>query len=169
MPPAQLILWTGPKHSGKSTAATELARRAAAAGFTVAGILAPSVPDGYDLLDLRTGARTPLARRRRDGDEKIGRFAFSRAALDAGAEALGAATDADLAIVDEFGPLELAGAGWRPAVDGLIRSARGTVLLVVREGLLATVGRLWGDGEVVAIDALAPGAADRVLGLLQRR
>ena len=168
MPTARLILWTGPKHSGKSAAAAELARRAAAVGFAVAGILAPSVPGGYDLLDLRSAARTPLARRGRDGDQRAGRFAFCAAGLDAGAGALDAAVDADLVIVDEFGPLELAGGGWRAAVDGLIRSARGTILLVVREELAATVGELWSDGDIATIDALAPEAADRVLDLLQR-
>ena len=63
---ARLILWTGAKHSGKTTGVLKLAGAARAAGFQVAGVAAPSVYDagrlvGFDLADLRTGKRESAA------------------------------------------------------------------------------------------------------------
>lgn len=167
-----MTLWTGPKHSGKTSAAGDLARRAGGAGSSVAGILAEAVHErgrriGYDLVDLRTGARVPLARRGGRGPEAVGAFTFSEAGLAAGAQALRAAAGADLAIVDEFGPLELAGGGWRQGVDALIGSADGLVLLVVRERLVSKVRDLWPGVEPTVVEAAAPGAAETVLGLLR--
>ena len=51
----KLVLWTGKKHSGKTTAAARLAQTARAEGFAVAGSLAPSTYRngrliGYDIL-----------------------------------------------------------------------------------------------------------------------
>ena len=79
---ARLILWTGPKHSGKTTAAAELARRLRAWGFKVSGLLAPSVYEGdalvgFDALDLSTGWRLPLLRRPDVGESAtVGAFVF---------------------------------------------------------------------------------------------
>ena len=174
MADARLTLWTGPKHSGKTSAARDLARRARRAGFAVAGILAQAVHDqqrcvGYDLVDLRTGASTSLARRAGRGPQAVGAFTFSEAGLAAGAEALRAAAAADLAIVDEFGPLELAGGGWRQAVDALVSSAGGLILLVVREELVAQVRGLWPGVEPVVVEASASTAPETVLDLLAAR
>ena len=54
---ARLVIWTGPKHSGKTTAAALLAGRARGRGLDVAGVLAPSVIRGgelvgFDVVDL---------------------------------------------------------------------------------------------------------------------
>ena len=64
-----LVLWTGKKHSGKTTAAAKLAQNARAEGFVVAGLLAPSTHCngrliGYDILDLRNKNRASLAQRK---------------------------------------------------------------------------------------------------------
>jgi nucleoside-triphosphatase THEP1 len=115
----KLILWVGEKHSGKTTAAASLARAAREEGFNVAGLLAPSLYrngrlTGFDALDLRNEKRTALARRQTNPD-KTGPFALATDGLKFGNAALSAeaTTSADLIIVDEFGPLELNGQGWR--------------------------------------------------------
>ncbi len=172
MPTARIVLWTGPKHSGKSTAAAALVRRARRCGFAVAGVLAEAVHDGgrrigFDVVDLRTGARAALARRGGEGPQTAGSYAFAGEGLTLGAEALRAAAGADLVIVDEFGPLELSGGGWREAVEELVVRARGVLLLVVRAELAGKVRRLWPGAEPAVVRASAEGACASVLALLR--
>ena len=174
----KIILWTGPVHSGKTTTAAELVERARAEGFRVAGILSLSIYcdgtlrdgalAGFDVTDVQTGARAPLARRDRGAAEGLASFTFSPEGLELGNTALGsaAARSAALVVVDEFGPLELRGQGWRPAVDALLSSARGVVLLVVRERLAHRAARLYASHRPQVLPA---GSADQVLAVLREQ
>ena len=160
----RLLLLTGPKHSGKTTAAAALAERARAGGLRVVGLLAESVRRdgvlaGFDVVDLATGRRAALARRGSPappGRQHAGVFAFLDDGLALGAAALSppAVDGADLVIVDEFGPLELAGRGWREAVDELLAAqVAAAVLLVVRERLVPAVRQLYAAHRPRVIDA----------------
>jgi nucleoside-triphosphatase THEP1 len=171
-----MMLWTGPKHSGKSTAAAQLAEQATTEGFSVAGILAPAIYRrgrliGFDGVNLATGRRRPLTRRVERGRGHVGPFAFTADGLGFGNAALTspAARAAALVIVDEFGPLELRGDGWRTAADQLISSFRGVLLLVVREALVDDVLRLYARCRPEPIRATEPAAATRMLRLLRRQ
>jgi nucleoside-triphosphatase THEP1 len=168
-----LFLWTGPKHCGKTTAAAKLAHAARQCGFRVAGLLAPSLYRdgdlvGFDALDLRSEARAPLAMRR-GGPGDVGRFHFVGEGLALGSRALDpAATEgADLVIVDEFGPLELASRGWRSAVDSLIHAGRTPLVLVVRQELVETVRGVYADVPSRLLNATAPESADEVIRWLR--
>ena len=99
----QRVIWTGAKHAGKTTAAAELAQAVRAEGFTVAGLLAPAVFDGderigYDVVDIQTGDRVPLARRGGAGPEQIGGYVFGADGLTFGHAALD--RSADLIVVE---------------------------------------------------------------------
>jgi len=171
-PQPQLILWTGPKHSGKTSAAMELVRLVEQRGFTVAGVLAPGIDRdgrrvGFDCLDLHTQRLTVLARQGGRG-EGGGSFSFTDEGAALGREALspGATDGADLVIVDEFGPIELEGGGWREAVDRLLGGGAGVIMLVVRSELVGVVRRLFDPLPVHAVNAGNPAAAEAVLELL---
>ena len=159
-----LLLLTGPTHSGKTTAAAALAQRARTAGMRVAGILAEGVRRGgvlvgFDAVDIATGRRAALAYRRNNsspGQQHVGEFVFLDDGLALGTEALSppAVSGADLVIVDEFGPLELGGGGWRGATDELLASqAAAAVLLVVRDKLASAVKQLYAAHGPRLIDA----------------
>ncbi len=155
----RLIIWTGNKHSGKTTTTAKLAQTARGQGFDVAGVLAPSVYRdgvlfGFDVCDLRTNARVVLARRR-DSDGQTGPFVFLSEGLELGRAALSlnVAGSADLVIVDEFGPLELNGDGWRKNVDLLIRSSEALILLVVRQQLVQQVQSLYANVPNLVLSA----------------
>ena len=168
----RLVLWVGPRHSGKTTAAGELVRLARRRGLAVAGVLAPAIRQagelvGFEVEDIATGRRVELARRDRAGDLRAGRFAFSKEALAFGTSALLAGKDAALVVVDEFGPLELAGEGWRGAVDVLLGSSARVVMLVVREELAPAVESLYADFRPVMVPAAGSDAAERVLEMLR--
>ena len=69
-------------------------------------------------------------------------------------------------IIDEFGPLELAGGGWRRNVDSLLRSTGALILLVVRDELLETVENIYQDIPARVLAALEPSSAAEVVQML---
>ena len=172
---SELILWRGAKHSSKTTVAGELADHAQREGFRVAGLLAPAIYTdahlaGFEALDLRTAARALLAKRTTNKGPKRA-FSFVEAGLKLGADALnGEATrDADLIIVDEFGPFELAGDGWRKQVDSLLVDTSAVILLVVREELAGQVRRLYADVAGEELEANQPESVAKVIAKLRDR
>lgn len=174
--PAAPVLWTGPRHSGKTTGATHLVEHVRADGLSVAGILAPSLWQdgrltGFDIVDLATGRRVSLAMREHVGGVRMGRFTFSDEGLSLGREALvdSAAMKADLIVVDEYGPLELGGGGWRGSVDRLIGAASGCILLVVRRSLIDAMVELYRLPTEHVIDAAGDRAIDAVMALIAQK
>ena len=175
--PRKLILWAGPKHSGKTTAARRLVELARAENFTIAGILAPSVYEagervGFDVVDIATGRRSPLLRpapeRRR---RTVGPYSVMDPGLCLGAHALRAQATrkADLVVVDEFGPAELDGKLWRGCVDRIVAERGKLLLLVVREELAERAAGLYPTAEPELVPAVQPGSVERVLAMLRGR
>jgi molybdopterin-guanine dinucleotide biosynthesis protein A/nucleoside-triphosphatase THEP1 len=169
----KLVLWTGEKHSGKTTRAAKLVEIARGEGFNVAGLLAPSLYRdgellGFDAIDLQNETRAPLAKRNTDTGKTI-RFTFLPEGLKLGNAALSttAAKSADLVIVDEFGPLELDGRGWRENVDSLLASSSALILLVVRQELADAVRRVYTDFPCRNLAAIEPESIGKVIGMLR--
>ena len=167
-----LILWRGARHSGKTTAAGKLAEQARDEDFSVAGLLAPAIYvdrclRGFEGVDLRNGTRTLLANRGQRPDTE--QFVFTEAGLKFGRNALDidAVKSAELIIVDEFGPLELAGGGWRRNVDILLTSTDAVVVLVVRDEIAGKVKKLYAavGGEQVAA---GPESVTNVIEMLRK-
>ncbi len=174
-PKPRLLLWTGPKHSGKSSAARRLVDAAAADGIAVAGILAPALYRnellvGFDLVDIVTNSRQSLARRTGQPAADVGPFAFRPEAIRDGHLALhpDVANAADLVVVDEYGPFELRCGGWRRSVDQLLRVLRGTLLLVVRNELAGQVAQLYAPWHPQRISATSSDAIDRALRVIRQ-
>ncbi len=171
----KLVLWTGKKHSGKTTAAAKLAKTARAGGFAVAGLLAPAVYcnsrlTGYDILDLRNKSRASLVRCKTDRN-KTERFTFVADGLKLGRSALSSAAteSADIIIVDEFGPLELRGDGWRRDVDSLLALSDALILLVVRRELTDRVQELYAGVPSQILLAIEPESVDKIITRLKNR
>lgn len=168
-----LILWTGPRHSGKTSSAAGLAEAMRRDGSTVGGFLAPSVYRektlvGFQILDLQTGRRATLARRGPKGSSVVG-FGFCERGMQLGRQALQAtiASPVDLVVVDEFGPLELDGRGWRSDVESLLRSGSAVLLLVVRSEVVRRVRRLYRAFSLHAVQAADPRALQKVKAVLE--
>lgn len=167
------MLYVGAVHSGKTSRLGELVGRLRSNGRTVAGILAPSLWHngkllGFDVVDLVTGERRPLATRSSHKGSTLGGFVFDPKGLSFGRSALAGeqTLSSDLVIVDEFGPLELDGGGFRHAVDQLARDATGTVLLVVRDELSERVGALYSldDDRIIRSDGSTRRLIERLFG-----
>ena len=170
---SKLILWSGARHSGKTTAAGKLAEVARKAGFNIAGLLAPSIYvdgnlRGFEAVDLRNNARAPLAgwKANKGAD---GPFVFAGPGLKLGREALSPAAvkSAELVIVDEFGPLELNGGGWRKSVDSLPASTDALVVLVVRDEIVERVEKLYADIVAERVAAAGPQSIPKVITILR--
>ena len=169
----KLVLWTGEKHSGKTTSTANLVKIARIEGFNVAGVLAPSMYKdseliGFDIIDLQDETRVPLAKRDRVGN-KVGRFRFFDEGIELGIVALSetATKSADLVIVDEYGPLELNGRLWRQNVDSLLTLSYALILLVVRRELADEVQRLYKNFPSRDLAAVEPESIDEVIRMLK--
>jgi len=189
--PTKLILWTGKKHSGKTTGAFKLVETVRNEGFTVAGLLALSLYDndkliGFDAFDLQSENRAPLARRRIETNPAMNCGAkylaprFTRGLRQSFADLLPdgiklgnaalnpiATSSADLIIVDEFGPLELDSRGWRKNIDSLLASSNGVILLVVRQELINAVKQLYRAIPSREIMASEPTSFAQIIALLK--
>jgi len=156
-----VVILSGPVRAGKTTWLAASLARWAARGEAVSGFLSLAVTDeggrtGYDLLELESGLRHPYLRRGGEpGAERVGPYAFDPGALERARRLIRDAAPERLLVVDEFGPLELAGRGLWPALAPVVADARRQLLLVVREAILEDVlarlgpaaGRVFGLGE----------------------
>ena len=173
--PHKLILFTGRKHSGKTTAAERLARQVRSEGFRVAGLLAPSIYKdnrlvGFGAVDLRANRQIEVANQR-TAEGEGGSWEFTKEGLKLGKEALNpsAASSADLIIIDEFGPLELEGRGWRKEVDSLLSSTDVPVMLVVREELEERVQELYENYPSMKLSATKKDSINKDIRMLKER
>jgi len=125
-------------------------------GYLSLRVLAAGETAGYDLRDLRTAARTPLLRKIGTADgQRVGPYVLLPRGLAAAGEIIRRGGPADLLIVDEVGPLELAGGGVWPALIGELSGRNRPALVVVRESLIDDVRAAFAGRELKVIRAEA--------------
>jgi iron complex transport system ATP-binding protein len=75
------------------------------------------------------------------GKASIGRFNFTKEGLELGNKALSyeRVFGKDIVVVDEVGPLELAGNGWANGINELILKYNKILILVVRDEIIENV------------------------------
>lgn len=161
---------TGGHGSGKSTLAAGIAGLLRERGLCPAGIIAEGLwkdgqRAGFDLVELSSGAKTPLCRREPGGEIRAGEFRFFGSGLAAGRNALTpeGTAGAGAVFVDEIGFLELEGGGWAPQLEALLGAGGPPAVLVVRDYLLDRVlarwriksSAVWKAGETTPAAALA--------------
>lgn len=149
--PVRAVIVTGETGSGKTTLAAAVVEALAARGVRVGGFVAPgSWRDGrrwaFDLIDVAGGRREPLCGREGPpGWAGEGGFRVNPAGVELGRAALQAArlAGAQVVVVDEVGPWELAGRGWAGELDALTAAPPPLLLLVVRRRCVDQVVRRW--------------------------
>lgn len=149
--PRRLVyIITGGHGSGKSSLAAALAGLLRAGGQKPAGIIAEGCWEqgkraGFDLLDLGSGARTPLCRRESGGTTRAGGFRFFAEGLAAGRAAFSAEklSAAGAVFLDEAGFLELEGGGWAQQLESLLGENGPALVLVARDYLLEKIISRW--------------------------
>jgi nucleoside-triphosphatase THEP1 len=147
---------TGPVHSGKTTLLKNSIPILRNQDFTIDGYLTESVWKnneciGYELIDLKEHRVHPfLSRNGEEEWEKIGPYFFLPESLAIAKKIIRRARGSDLAVVDEVGPLELAGKGVWPALAEAL-SSHPDFFLVIRESILAEFLSLLKRYEVLVL------------------
>jgi nucleoside-triphosphatase len=166
----RVILVSGPKHSGKTTLVETVVASLAVRQVHIAGILAKGLwkdgrRAGFDLVNLATGRRVPLARRRSAPHPVHGMmFDFFDSGFKAGADALSldVCRRADLVVVDEIGRLEAGGEGWAPHLEALLTLDGPLLILVARLDGMPRIRDRFGLHDAPLIDVRDPGALDQL-------
>jgi nucleoside-triphosphatase THEP1 len=161
-----IIVLSGPVHGGKTTLIQKSLSRWASRGLRFGGFLSLSVRNArgeteYDFLGLQDGRRLPFLRRKGEaGWEQVGSFYFVPRTLELACSLIASADPAEVLIVDEAGPLELAGGGLWPALREFFSRPSPRALLVVREDILEEMtGMLPRSPAPLVIDVRDPNAS----------
>lgn len=156
----QLVIVSGPRGSGKTTACLRLIERARRREVNCAGIVSPARFQagrkvGIDVLDVRSGERRALAEADQlPGELRTLAFRFDPNAVAWGAEHLNTACPCDILIVDELGPLELGRSqGWVNALDVLRNGKFKLAVIVVRPELVPIFKQILPDASALIIEA----------------
>jgi len=176
LPYSELVITilTGPVGSGKTSFLERnlpslRGRHPNLDGYLSLRVLAGGETAGYDLRDLRSAGRISLLRKRGEADGfRVGPYVLLPRGLAAAEAIIRRGDPADLLIVDEVGPLELAGGGVWPALIGEILDRDRPALVVVRETLVDDIRAALAGREMKIIRADSEGEPS-VLGDLGGR
>lgn len=137
-----ILILTGPVQSGKTRFLAAIVAGLDLAKTAVAGFLSPAVYEGgrligYDLCVLGRDKNVPYLRKQGEpGWERVGPYFFIPEALQAARRMILESRPGDLMVVDEVGPLELAGGGLWSSLEPVLRSGARRCLLAVRASCL---------------------------------
>ena len=154
-----ILVLTGPVHSGKTTFLKRLLPDLEALRLPVSGYLSLLVKDkgetaGYDLFDIKKGKSIPFLRTEGEsGWQTVGPYFFLPPGLEAAAAAILGQKPGEILIIDEVGPMELAGRGVWPALSEVLSGPWLDCLLVVRKPLLDDLRDCLGKTPVRVFDA----------------
>ena len=144
------VIVTGAIDSGKTSFVRGLAVGLVGRGLRVRGVLSPARrvrgrKSLYLVEDLGTGEQRPLLERGPGGPQPApGGFAFGNAVLGR--------IRSGVAVIDELGPLELAGKGYFQAARRLSRRKGVDLILVVRKALVPAAAQALGLREYSVVD-----------------
>jgi len=139
---SNIYILTGPVHTGKSCALTELAQEFSKLDKTVRGLLNPSIDGQKWFLDFESGDRFTMEESEQKDSIKVGRFIFSAKAFERARKVIHASSQlrSELFIIDEIGKLEMKGDGLEPAISFALKAIEDSeiknIILVVRDYLV---------------------------------
>ncbi len=131
------MILSGEIGAGKSTVCREVVRFLTDRGVSCGGVMCEKTVRGEIIVaDASCGERMLLGSPGGAGSLLVGKYAFDPAAMDFAVSAVERGRQASVLVVDELGPLELAGGGLSAAID-LIRTGEGAhCLAVIRQELV---------------------------------
>lgn len=138
---ANLVLMTGERQVGKSTACRRAVALMRRAGLEVSGLLTERTgPHDLSVHELHTGLTYPLTHPFEEGkNPPLMNFRMDEDAMARSCSALAQGFPTDVIVIDELGPLELKrGQGWVEALDYLRDGKYDVGILVIRPELLWT-------------------------------
>jgi nucleoside-triphosphatase THEP1 len=142
----KIFILTGAIRSGKTTALLEWAAKRQ----NIYGVLTPLVNEKKVFMNVHTGQQFEMeASEREENNLTIGRYTFSKRAFEKAITVLRKAgqENSGWLIIDEIGPLELRQKGFYEIAQQLLHHTSLNIILVVREGLVDSVARLFAMKE----------------------
>ncbi len=152
------MVLTGAVHSGKTTFLKRIIDELRKENLWIDGYLSEVVLEnqeiiGYDLFDLGEKRSIPFIRIKGDKDwERVGSYSFIPRGLSWAKGIILRGRKADILVVDEVGPLELAGKGIWPALEKVLFLPKPIFILVVRKRIIEDFLELVGSQEVKIFD-----------------
>jgi len=138
----QIVLVVGSRNSGKTAYLHLLKNRIQEQEECVGGVVSEAeLRDGekwrYWLRDIRTGKRLLLATRydSSPGKLQVGRFRFEPETFRWAEGVFRQSLDCDVLFLDEYGPLEARGEGFRHVLEFLLKNYRGILVITLRPSL----------------------------------
>ncbi len=153
---SHVVLVVGERNSGKTAYIQNALARARRRGLTAAGFYSEAewldgVKARFHLRDVaQPGHRRLLASVDPEPglDLRAGLYYLSSAAFQTAERVLKETGDVDLIVLDEVGPLEMRGGGFRPALRYLLRHHDGLLLLTARPKVATELRRLIEEGSL---------------------
>mgnify|MGYP001821689429 CR=1 FL=1 len=178
--PHSIFLVTGPVQAGKTTFLSSLVTRLerehiSAGGFLCPGTFSSGLRSGFELKQVGTGTRLSLAaEEQKEGWVAFRRFWFNPLAFARGRQWIDRCLESrdSVVVIDEVGPMELAGGGWSDTLDMLAEQAGPVQCWSVRKPLVREVMERWNisSGHVIDIRQETPKEAlDRLLPFIRTK
>lgn len=140
---SEIIILSGPVHTGKSTALHRwVQHQKTHENKVICGLLNPEIDGAKRFIDIRNGQFFKMDSTGNEDSISIGKYRFSASAFQRARNVLltSAQVKSDILIIDEIGKLELKNEGLEPAVSSVLKRADGqsfkTLILVIRDWLL---------------------------------
>ncbi len=169
-----IFILTGPVHSGKTSLLKKAVVEWKEGKIKVDGFLSLAVREkgkmsGYDLFDLKNETSLPLLRRKGNTDwQRTGSYFFLPSGLARAERIILRSREAELGVMDEIGPLELAGKGFWPALLQVIFRPGARILLVIREAILNDFRLAFGQSEIKVFDVTGQGVLAQLVETVQK-
>jgi nucleoside-triphosphatase len=169
-PQPAIVMVTSPQHTGKSSLIARyvdlcVEKKVGLAGILAEGLWENNQRSGFNLVDLSSRIRVPLAFRCPPRGRARISFEFYPEGIEAARTALDAnrCATADLIVVDEVGKLEVIGEGWAPYLPPLLALPGKMHIWAVRASLVEAVARCWEFTPRAVVDARSHGALDELI------
>ncbi len=148
---SNVIIISGEVGEGKTTFAKKIIAELQKDKYVVRGIISESFVEnnkriGYDLLDISTNKKIPMARKAKEGETpNLGRFCFYPEAFEFGESVLKIPNvqHSNIIIIDEVSFLELRNEGWTNSINEIIKQTEIPLILVVRTSNIQDVIQYW--------------------------
>lgn len=140
----KIFILTGVQGSGKTNFLIELIKFLKIEGVSTGGFIAHgfwkvNIRDKFELEDIQTGNRITLSQTESvSGWKKFRRFYFNPDGFVFGEKVLSIENllNTDLIVIDEIGPFELQGNGWRKAINKLFTETEKPMIWVCRKSII---------------------------------
>jgi nucleoside-triphosphatase len=156
----RLVFVTGRSGVGKTSVLLRAVDALKAKGYKVGGMISREIRErgvrvGFEIVDFHTGQRGWLAHVAQPTGPQISKYRVNLSDLNiiGASSIINAATDANIIVVDEIGPMELFSPEFKKAVDQAIRSSKpvvGTIHSRAQDPLINTI-KAREDAEILEV------------------